>query len=66
MGAVEFESNKRSLDVFDRCFEKGVLLRSAGNCVPFAPPLVMEKAQIDQIVDVLGQAIRESAEKMEK
>ncbi len=71
MGAVEVEPtagnpNKRSLDIFDRCFEKGVFLRATGSLIACAPQLTSEKKHIDQIVDVLGQAIRESAEKMEK
>ncbi len=72
MGAVELEpssdvANRRSFDIFDRCFEKGVFLRaSAGTMIALSPPLLSEKKHIDQIVDVLGQAIKESAEKCPK
>ncbi len=66
MGAVELApigpvANRRALDVFERCFEKGVFVRATGSLIALSPPLTMEKKHIDQIVDVLGQAIKESA-----
>ncbi len=67
MGAVEVEPssgnpNRRSLDIFDRCFEKGVFLRATGSLIAMAPQLLCEKKHIDQIIDVLGKSIKESAE----
>ncbi len=52
---------KRSMDIFDRCFDKGVLVRAAGATVAVAPPLILEKKHIDQIVDVLRKSVIESA-----
>lgn len=68
MGGVEFEvpegtsPSARSMDVFDRCFEKGVLLRFTGATVPLSPPLICDKSDIDHIVDTLKESILESAE----
>jgi len=66
MGAVEFEAIpgfpiKRVLDIFNRCFEKGVFVRSTGSVIALSPPLVCEKKHIDQIVDTLRASILESA-----
>jgi acetylornithine/succinyldiaminopimelate/putrescine aminotransferase len=36
------------------CMEKGILILDAGrNVVRFLPPLVIEKAQIDKVVETL-------------
>lgn len=39
--------------------ERGVLARNRGDVICLAPPLVVSPDQIDRIVDVVGQAIRE-------
>jgi beta-alanine--pyruvate transaminase len=44
-----------------KCFERGVLVRAAGDVIAVSPPLIVEEKQIDRIFDVLGQAIRETA-----
>jgi beta-alanine--pyruvate transaminase len=67
MGAVEVAPasgpapSARAQDIFDRVFEKGVLLRFTGNTIPMSPPLVSEKKHLDQIIDVLRESINESA-----
>jgi beta-alanine--pyruvate transaminase len=67
MGAVEVApasgpvASARAQDIFDRAFEKGVLLRFTGNTIPLSPPLVSEKKHLDQIIDVLRESILESA-----
>ena len=63
---VEFESipgkvGARGFDVFLKCFEAGVLLRASGDIVPMSPPLIIDKAQIDQLIDTLGKAIKSAA-----
>jgi beta-alanine--pyruvate transaminase len=55
---------KRTMDIFDRCFEHGVLVRGAGNTLAVAPPLICEKKHIDRIVDVLNKSIQESAKQL--
>ncbi|MCL6418145.1 aspartate aminotransferase family protein [Aestuariirhabdus haliotis] len=52
---------KRGYEVFLRCFEKGVLVRATGDIIALSPPLIIEKEQIDRIVETLGEAIREVA-----
>jgi beta-alanine--pyruvate transaminase len=48
----------RGFDVFLDCFQNGVLVRPAGDALAFSPPLVIEKAHVDRMVETLGAAIR--------
>jgi beta-alanine--pyruvate transaminase len=66
IGGVELsplagEPAKRAFNVFLDCWEQGVLLRVTGDIVALSPPLIIEKPQIDRIVDVLGTAIKRCA-----
>ncbi len=65
MGAIELSQVpgaplKRNMDIFDRCWKKGVLIRASGS-LAFSPPLIMEKKDIDRIFNVVGEAIIESS-----
>jgi beta-alanine--pyruvate transaminase len=66
VAAVEYEPRPgapgaRGFDVFLKGFEAGLLMRNAGDVNAVAPPLVIEKGQIDQIFDRLAGAIRATA-----
>ena len=66
IGGVELsplagEPAKRAFNVFLDCWEQGVLVRVTGDIVALSPPLIIEKSQIDRIVDVLGTAIKRCA-----
>ncbi|MDB5820956.1 MAG: beta-alanine-pyruvate transaminase [Rhizobacter sp.] len=52
---------KRAFDIFLDCYEHGALVRTTGDIVALSPPLIIERAQIDQLIDTLGQAIRRAA-----
>ncbi len=59
---VEFEPRDgapgaRAFDVYLRCFERGVLVRSTGDTIALSPPLIIEKSQIDELYGVLGDVI---------
>ena len=65
-GAVELAPisgapGKRAYDIFIDCFHHGVLLRPAGENVVVCPPYIVEKEQIDRIVNVLADSIRKHA-----
>lgn len=51
----------RAYDVFARCYEKGVLVRTTADIVALSPPLVVERGQIDEICETLGEALDEAA-----
>jgi beta-alanine--pyruvate transaminase len=52
---------QRALEVFRYAFDKGVLIRCTSDILAFSPPLIVEKHQIDQIVDVVREALTKTA-----
>ena len=53
---------QRAFDVFLDCYhQSGVLIRTTGDTIALSPPLIIERAQIDQIVDAVGTAIKRVA-----
>ena len=66
MAGIEMESRPgkagaRGSEVFLRCFDDGVLLRFTGDTIALSPPLIIEKPQIDRIVETLSRAIQATA-----
>ena len=51
----------RGYDAFVKAFELGLMVRQATDTIAMSPPLVIEKAQIDEIIDLAGKAIKASA-----
>ena len=73
MAAVELVRDKSSGQPFDpalgvgpRCMakavERGVILRALGDTIAFSPPLIVSEAEIDQILDRFGEALRDTTE----
>jgi beta-alanine--pyruvate transaminase len=63
VGGIELEPRDgapgtRGFDVFVDCFNRGVLTRVTGDIIALSPPLIIEKAQIDELVDTLSAAIK--------
>jgi beta-alanine--pyruvate transaminase len=50
---------KRAFDVFTSAFERGLLVRVTGDIVALSPPLIIEKAHIDEMFGVLANILRE-------
>jgi beta-alanine--pyruvate transaminase len=66
VAGIELESiagspGKRAYDCFVRCFEKGLLIRTTADIIALSPPLIIEKEQIDQLVEILGGVLAEIA-----
>jgi beta-alanine--pyruvate transaminase len=55
------EPAKRAFNIFLDCYEKGLLIRTTGDVIALSPPLIIERQQIDQIVDTLRAALRRAA-----
>jgi beta-alanine--pyruvate transaminase len=51
----------RAFDVFIDCFEHGVLTRVTGDTLALSPPLIISRAQVDEIVDAIRAALRRVA-----
>jgi len=66
VGAIELSPNadgpgKRGYNAFVDAFESGLLVRVTGDVIAMSPPLIVEKSEIDQILDILSQVIRRAA-----
>src|SRR5499427_4138864 len=49
----------RAYQVMERAFqEEGVMVRAAGDTIALSPPLIASEAQIDEILDKVGRAIK--------
>jgi beta-alanine--pyruvate transaminase len=49
----------RAFDVFQKCFwEKNVLIRTTGDIIALSPPLIVEKAQIDQLFGSIADILK--------
>jgi len=51
----------RGFDVFLRCLEKGLLVRTTGDIVALSPPLVITRAQIDELFGILAGVLKDVA-----
>jgi beta-alanine--pyruvate transaminase len=49
----------RAYEIFVKAFEKGILIRTTGDTIALSPPLIIEPAQIDQLVTTLRELIKE-------
>lgn len=47
--------------IADNAYERGVMIRTTGNLIILSPPLVIERKEVDEIVDVLAESIRLAA-----
>jgi beta-alanine--pyruvate transaminase len=63
LAGIELDSRpgkpfERVFDAFIKCFEKGALVRAAGNIIAVSPPLIIEKAQIDQLFSIIAGVLK--------
>lgn len=49
----------RAGQVFQRCFEQGLMVRYTGDTIAVSPPLIIDEAQIGQIFETIGQVLKE-------
>ena len=63
IGAIELEGiegapTKRAFDAFLQCYDKGLLIRTTGDIIALSPPLMINKAQIDELFGILGGVLK--------
>jgi beta-alanine--pyruvate transaminase len=64
LAAVELEPRAgapiaRALEVGNRCFQKGVLVRTAGEALVLSPPLIISDAEIDRLFSTIDESLSE-------
>ena len=55
--AVDGKPGKRGFEVLKRCFESGLVMRTAGDTAILAPPFVATEDQLDQMVGILRDVV---------
>lgn len=63
IGAVELQGIKdqptaRAMSIFRKCYDDGVIIRTTGDTLAFSPPLIIDEAQIETVVETVRGAIR--------
>jgi beta-alanine--pyruvate transaminase len=63
IGAVELQGiedqpTARAMQIFRECYDNGVIIRTTGDTLAFSPPLIIEKEQIDTVVETVKKALR--------
>jgi beta-alanine--pyruvate transaminase len=63
IGAIEFDPipdapTKRANDRFVKAFERGLLVRATGDIIALSPPLIIEKSEIDKLIDVFSSVLK--------
>jgi beta-alanine--pyruvate transaminase len=66
MAAIELEprdgqAGARAFDLFVDCFNRGALVRAAGETVCLSPPLIIEPGQIDELFEVVRSGLKRLA-----
>lgn len=61
-GALQIASSgdepaKRPFEIFRRCWQAGAYVRCGGNTIQLAPPFISSKAQLDELFNILSDAI---------
>ena len=49
------------MELFHACFDNGLLVRATGDIIALSPPLILEKAHIDEMFGKLGELIEHIA-----
>lgn len=55
------EPARRPYEVSMACWKKGFYVRYGGDTIQLAPPFITEKAEIDQLINALGDALKETS-----
>ena len=48
---------KRATELFQKCFDNGLLVRSTGDTIALSPPLILEKSHIDEMVSIIATLV---------
>jgi beta-alanine--pyruvate transaminase len=50
-------AGKRAMELFHACFDNGLLIRVTGDIIALSPPLILEKAHIDEMIGRIGDLL---------
>ena len=55
------EPARRPYEIAMKCLKKGFYVRYGGDTIQLAPPFIIEKSEIDSLINALGEALNETA-----
>jgi beta-alanine--pyruvate transaminase len=58
LAPVPGKPGARAFDAYVKCFERGLLVRQTGDILALSPPLIVEKAQIDDMFGLLREVLK--------
>ncbi len=63
IGAIELEGiegapTKRAFNAFLQAYDKGLLIRTTGDIIALSPPLMINKAQIDELFGIMTDVLK--------
>ena len=61
LASIAGSPGKRAFDVYLKCFERGLLIRTTGDTIALSPALIIENPQLEELIGILSQALREAA-----
>jgi beta-alanine--pyruvate transaminase len=61
IAALPGEPARRPYEIAMHCWKKGFYVRYGGDTLQLAPPFISERAEIDRLVNALGDALAETA-----
>ena len=61
IAAVPGEPARRPYEIAMACWKKGFYVRYGGDTIQLAPPFITERAEIDRLINALGESVNEVA-----
>jgi beta-alanine--pyruvate transaminase len=63
VGGIEMEPREgkptaRAYEAFQKCYDAGLLIRTTGDIIALSPPLIIEKNEIDFMVETIGDVLK--------
>ena len=58
LAPIAGEPSKRAFNVFLDCWDQGLLIRTTGDIIALSPPLIISKAEIDQLFGTLRDVLK--------
>ena len=59
LAPIEGKPTARAFEAFLRAYDKGILVRTTGDIIALSPPLIISKAEIDQLFGTLADVLRD-------
>ena len=61
LAPISGKPTARAFDIFLRCYDKGLLIRTTGDIIALSPPLIVSKSHIDEMFGTLAGVLKETA-----